>query len=140
MNTEPIVRVEQPDPAVQKFLSDAIVAFGREKVGRPEPVRFHVVARGGDGEIVGGAAAKFHFDVLYLDDLWVHAGARGSGLGSRIMALFETRGRELGARVAWLDTLSWQARPFYEKLGYAVFGELPYSGGAHTQFFMRKFL
>jgi hypothetical protein len=42
--------------------------------------------------------------------------------------------------VVWLDTYSWQARPFYEKLGYDVFGELPYRGGAHRRFFMRKTL
>jgi len=37
-----------------------------------------------------------------------------------------------------LYTLSWQARPFYEKLGYRVFGEMPFADGAHRRYFMRK--
>ncbi|MEJ1970499.1 MAG: GNAT family N-acetyltransferase [Rhizomicrobium sp.] len=134
------IATEPHDPAVQQALVDALVAFSRAKVGRPEPIRFQVVARNGDGTLLGGASAKFHFDVLFLDDLWVADSLRGAGLGTALMRAFETRGRELGARLAWLDTMSWQARPFYEKLGYTVFGELPYSGGAHTQFFLRKFL
>jgi ribosomal protein S18 acetylase RimI-like enzyme len=40
----------------------------------------------------------------------------------------------------WLDTYAFQARGFYEKLGYEVFGTLadhPRGGG---RFFMRKLL
>jgi hypothetical protein len=43
-----------------------------------------------------------------------------------------------GCRGAYLDTFSYQARPFYEKLGYAVFGTLDDYPPGHQRFFMRK--
>jgi hypothetical protein len=45
---------------------------------------------------------------------------------------------ELGAKIAWLYTLSWQARPFYENLGYRAFGEMPFHDGGYRRYFMRK--
>jgi len=55
-----------------------------------------------------------------------------------MMNLVEDRARTLGAREAWLYTMSFQAKPFYEKLGYRQFAELPWMGGAHKRHFMRK--
>lgn len=37
-----------------------------------------------------------------------------------------------GCRGAWLDTYSFQARGFYERLGYAVFGILDHDGDGST--------
>jgi hypothetical protein len=34
--------------------------------------------------------------------------------------------------------MSFQAKPFYEKLGYRQFAELPWLGGKHRRHFMRK--
>ena len=39
---------------------------------------------------------------------------------------------------AYLNTFSYQARPFYEKLGYQVFGTLDVYPAGHQEFFMRK--
>ena len=38
----------------------------------------------------------------------------------------------------WLDTFSFQARRFYEKLGYVVFGELPDYPAGHSRYFLQK--
>ena len=45
---------------------------------------------------------------------------------------------KIGAVQSWLHTLSWQARPFYERLGYILIGEMPLGGGKHRRYFMRK--
>jgi hypothetical protein len=47
-----------------------------------------------------------------------------------------------GARMywAWLDTFSFQACGFNEKLGYQVFSELHDNPPGHTRFFLKKFL
>jgi ribosomal protein S18 acetylase RimI-like enzyme len=126
------------DDALHQVLDDGIIEDSRKKKNWPEPVWYQVVARGGDGALQGGVAAKFQFDITFLDTIWVDERFRGKGIGRRLMEGFETRGRELGAKIAWLDTMSWQARPFYEKLGYRVFAELPYLAGARAQYFLRK--
>jgi hypothetical protein len=39
---------------------------------------------------------------------------------------------------AHLDTFTFQARPFYERHGYAVFGQLDNYPGGHSRFFLSK--
>ena len=39
---------------------------------------------------------------------------------------------------AYLDTFSFQAGPFYEKLGYRVFGTLENHPAGHLYYFMTK--
>jgi hypothetical protein len=53
------------------------------------------------------------------------------------VAQAEGRARERGCHSAWLDTFSFQARGFYEKLGYEEFGRLEYPPD-HYRHFMRK--
>jgi ribosomal protein S18 acetylase RimI-like enzyme len=54
-----------------------------------------------------------------------------------LMAQAEGRARERGYHSAWLDTFSFQARGFYEKLGYEEFGRLDYPPD-HYRHFLRK--
>ena len=41
---------------------------------------------------------------------------------------------------AWLDTFEFQARGFYEGIGYECFGELPNYPKGFSRFFMKKTL
>ncbi len=59
-------------------------------------------------------------------------------LQALMMLLAEAEAKRLGAREAWLYTMSFQARPFYETLGYAQFAELDWLDGRHKRHFMRK--
>ena len=52
----------------------------------------------------------------------------------------EQAAKERGCTYAHLDTFSFQARPFYEALGYEVFGILDDYPPGHHKFFMKKAL
>ena len=69
---------------------------------------------------------------------WLAPGYRRRGLGSRLLRAAEEEARRRGCRMAWLDTYDFQARPFYERHGYAVFGELDGLPNGHRRWFMRK--
>jgi len=45
---------------------------------------------------------------------------------------------ERGCTDSWLSTFSFQARPFYERLGYRLFGTLENYPDSHSLFFMTK--
>jgi hypothetical protein len=45
-----------------------------------------------------------------------------------------------GCKHAWLDTYEFQARGFYEKLGYRCFGELDDYPTGFSRYFMQKAL
>ncbi len=70
--------------------------------------------------------------------VFVPGAQRGQGLGTRILSMTEDEARARGCVGAWLDTHSWQARPFYEKLGYTAFAELPDYPPGHSRFFVQK--
>lgn len=63
---------------------------------------------------------------------------RGSGLGASLMRRAEEEAVRRGCRGAWLDTFSFQARGFYERLGYTVFGTIQDYPPGHRRHFMQK--
>lgn len=91
-----------------------------------------------DGEFAGGLVGHAAYGWLFVDLLWVADSARGKGQGRRLMLAAEEEARKLGCRNAWLDTFSFQARGFYERLGYTVFGELEDFPAGHKRYFLRK--
>lgn len=90
------------------------------------------------GSVVGGALGRTGWAWLYVARLWVAEELRRSGIGSRLMTTIESEARARGCVGAWLDTFSFQARPFYESLGYQQFGELSDFPPGHSRHFMAK--
>jgi GNAT superfamily N-acetyltransferase len=77
-------------------------------------------ARLENGALVGGAIGRIWGQCCELQQLWVHADHRRLGLGTRLVRRFEEAAAARGCSVFYLDTFSFQARPFYEHLGYTV--------------------
>ncbi|MEO1162208.1 MAG: GNAT family N-acetyltransferase [Chloroflexota bacterium] len=98
---------------------------------------FNVVLRE-DDEIVAGAVCELKWDYLYVDTLWTDERVRGLGYGSRVMHAAEHFALEHGIHRAYLMTTSFQARPFYEKLGYRAGTEQIDRPRQHTLYVMIK--
>ena len=134
------ISVEASNAEVEKTVRAALGAFNRAAVDKPERQHFNVVLRDDHGCVQGGLIASVNFDVMLIEDLFVEEVFRRGGHGAKLVALAETEGRSRGARRACVSTFSWQARPFYEKLGFRVFGELPYRNGSHVLYWLAKSL
>jgi len=65
---------------------------------------------------------------------------RGRGYGRELLAAAEQEAVRHGCRAAHLDTMSFQALPFYLKQGYTVFGELHDWPPGHARYFLQKSL
>lgn len=130
--------VEAKDDAVDQAIHAGLRAFNRAIVNWPERQPFNVVLRDGENRACGGILASVSFDVLVLEDVFVEETRRCGGSGTRMIAVAEEEGVRRGARLAVVSTFSWQARPFYEKCGYAVYAEVPYNDGAYTLFSLKK--
>ncbi|RZS82897.1 putative GNAT family N-acyltransferase [Motilibacter rhizosphaerae] len=82
----------------------------------------HWLAVAGD-EVVGTVRmVPEHGDTAHLGRLAVRAPARGTGVGRLLVAAVEDEGRALGLTSCVLGAQV-QAVPFYERLGYAAYGE-----------------
>jgi len=92
------------------------------------------------GAVVGGALGDVWGEWLDLTFLWVAEPVRGQGYGERLLQAAEDEARAHGCRGIYLDTFSFQARPFYERFGYEVFAELPDRPAGYTSYFLKKIL
>ncbi len=54
------------------------------------------------------------------------------------MAEGEEEALRRGCCSAWLDTFEFQARGFYERLGYSCFATLPEYPKGHSRYFLQK--
>jgi GNAT superfamily N-acetyltransferase len=90
------------------------------------------------GTVRGGVIGRLAADSVYIEVVYTDDGVRGTGLGGQAMRMVEDEAKRLGASEAWLYTMSFQAKPFYEKLGYQEFAELKWKNGEHRRYFMRK--
>jgi GNAT superfamily N-acetyltransferase len=96
--------------------------------------------RDSGGEIRGGILAEVGWEWLHISILWVEQRDRGHGYGARLLSAAEAEARRAGCRGVFLDTFSFQARPFYERCGYEVFGTLEDFPGGHQRYFLKKTL
>ncbi len=68
----------------------------------------------------GGLIGQRKGDWLSIDYLGVAETTRGDGVGSELIRRAEALAREKGCLHALVDTISFQALPFYQKQGYQL--------------------
>ena len=115
--------IKDASEAEQDEVKSRLIAFNRTKF---ENLDYHeYVLRHDDdqGNLVGGMTFSIHGQWIDIDFLFVEEAARGRGIGRQLMAEAEELARGQGCRMASLETFAFQARPFYEKLGYRVVHE-----------------
>ena len=129
---------DDADDAVRNGVMAGLRDFNAAAVPGLQSHKIVAAIRDADGALHGGVIGRLAGDSVYMEMVWNDDTVRGTGLGRESMRLVEERARALGAREAWLYTMSFQAKPFYEKLGYSQFAELPWLDGNHARHFMRK--
>lgn len=92
-----------------------------------------------DGTVIAGIVAYiYQWGCLYVDDLWVDEKYRRKGLGSQLLKSVEKTGIERGCYLSYLDTGDFQAKPFYLKHGYTVFGTVKNNPAGHEDYVLFK--
>ena len=93
---------------------------------------------GKDNAVLGGLFGHMEYNWLHLEQLYVDEEYRGHDIGTELMEIAETYAKEKCATGIVLETWSFQARPFYEKLGYEVFAELKDCPPGTIMYLLRK--
>lgn len=110
--------IENPEQALIDFLDKKIADFNWANWEVSKRLPLAVQVKNENGEIVAGAAARTFGDWLLIDTLWVSEDLRGQDVGSKILTELELAGKKRGCIKCLLDTLDFQAMPFYQKYGY----------------------
>jgi GNAT superfamily N-acetyltransferase len=135
-----ITLTDAPTPEMRKAIVEPLVEFNHSRISKPEIYRPLVIllSNPGSDEIVGGLHGSTSFSYLWVDLLFVPESMRGIGIGRKLMTEAEAEAARRGCRAASLDTFSFQARGFYERLGYSVFGTLKDCPPGHSRFYLTK--
>ncbi len=114
--------------------------FNIRFIGDPGEEPVNVLLRDENGDVVGGLLGHIKWRWLYVAKLWISEEFRGKGHGFGLMKAAEEHARSRGCVGSYLDTFEYQARPFYEKCGYKVFGTLEGYPPGYRQFYLSKAL
>lgn len=73
---------------------------------------------------MGGIRAICYWNTLHIELLWLSEECRGKGVGNGLINTAEEFAIENNCEKAFVETTSWQAKPFYEKNGYQLVATL----------------
>ena len=127
-----------PSSDDEQVVFTGLRAFNVAVIGDPEMRAVDVFVRDDDGKVIGGLVGWIKWRWLYVSKLWIPESLRGRDIGSRLMAIAEEHAWSEGCLGAYLDTFEYQALPFYQKLGYELFGTLDGFPPGYRQFYLRK--
>ncbi len=122
-----------------RMVMDGLLAFNASSYGYvPKEKKLAVNACAEDGRLVAGLLGQTIHGWLRLGWLWVSEERRQQRIGTELMRRAEAEAFDRGCHHAHLETVAFQARGFYERLGYTVFGVLDDYPRPYKRFYMQK--
>ncbi len=115
----------------QNELFTGLRRYNQQFINLSEWVHLAVYFRDENAVMLGGVIARQEGEWLNIHYLWVHESQRGNGLGRELMQRAMQEAVAIGCRHALVDTFSFQALPFYQKLGFAeqmTLADFPHKG------------
>ena len=122
----------------ESYLRSRLEEFNEPYTGPKNLDEFGFTVRDEGGTVVAGLAAVCIWEWVHINAVWVSDSLRGQGYGSALLKAAEQEALERNRKHAMLHTFSFQARPFYERHGYHLSGELVNFPEGHSQFKMFK--
>jgi GNAT superfamily N-acetyltransferase len=124
------------------LVDNGIVEYNLSKVPftqEPSFIPINRVIKGSSGELLAGINSLLYcWNCLYIDILWVKEEYRKEGYGSVLLNEVEKIAKAKGCNLIHLDTFDFQAKDFYLKYGYEVFGVLDDCPMDHKRYYMKK--
>jgi ribosomal protein S18 acetylase RimI-like enzyme len=125
-----------PDDELKCFVTEGVDLHTIAVTGMSDWYPCNFFVKSDRGEWLGGLYGNIWGGWLHVKALWVIKSDQRRGHGRRLLQAAESYSLEKGCRAASLETFSFQARHFYEKLGYEVFGQLKDYPPGHVKYFL----
>jgi GNAT superfamily N-acetyltransferase len=139
-----MLTIEEGTPEERAYLDVKLTEFNAHAVPMTQAKEVEFIdysLRDDTGAIVGGInAVVYLWKIVLVNVLWIDQRYRHAGFGSRLVLQMEAAAKKMGCDLIHLDTFDFQAKDFYLKLGYEVFGELDDCPMGHKRFYLRKVL
>ncbi len=136
-----VVKVQPHEVVV---IENKITSYNNSKApfSQQQPfVNLNFCIKDDSGLIIAGITSLMYcWGMLFVDILAIDEKYYKNGLGSKLLSHVENEAKKLGVTLAHLDTFDFQAKDFYIKHGYEVFGVLDDCPKGHKRYYMKKVL
>ena len=124
------------------FICDRLVEYNLRQVTKTQPIEFININKkilDEKNNIIAGCIARMYcWRVIYIDILWVDDNHRKQGLGTKLLKEIERVAEKERCTLIHLDTFDFQAKDFYLRHGYEVFGTLEDCPENHCRYYLKK--
>jgi len=123
-STYKIALEAEPKASDMGVIVKGLTEFNQLHTGGATPNYLLATVRDEQGVVVGGLLGATYIGWLQIHVVWLPDNLRGRDYGTKLMAIAEGEALRRGCPRVYLETYSFQALPFYEKCGYAIFSRL----------------
>ena len=128
---------EQEDPD-----NYAVIQFGMESAGMEaastvsrHPVNVYGYER---DSLVAGLIGYTVGAAFVIRSLWVESSFRSNGVARRMLSKAENEAQGRGAKICFIDMMSYQSPDFFVKIGYEEVTRVPGFHDEHDRIFLKK--
>jgi GNAT superfamily N-acetyltransferase len=129
---------EEPSPQDVRALEDGLYRYNVQQTGRGDGRWLAIFVRDGDRNIMAGLSGWTWAGWLKVANLWVRDDVRRQGHGSALLKAAEKEAAARGCTSATLDTYSFQAPVFYQRLGYKIVAAVEDLPAGHKHYTLVK--
>jgi ribosomal protein S18 acetylase RimI-like enzyme len=138
MNTLKIIHTDNPTTDEINVLYQVLAQHAFEKKKLPAIKHWGFFLKDKKDTIQGSITGRLLHGYLSIDTLCISPLLRNRGHGTKLMKLAEDIGLKNACTFSTVNTMDWEAKDFYEELGYYV----EFSRGGYTNnstfYFLRK--
>ncbi|CEK11812.1 GNAT family N-acetyltransferase [Legionella hackeliae] len=131
---------ETESPAINAIIKKGIIDYNAPFFGSTPSLPFTIYIKDFKSNVIAGLTGFYREKHARVDLFWVQNEFRNQGLGRKLILKLEEFIKTKGCRYIQLDTFDFQARPFYEKLGFECIGTISKWVEDRDCHFMRKII
>lgn len=125
-----------------EFIGNMLLEYNLESnpIAQEKPfININRCIKDENGEVIGGIlACTALWNILSIDTLWVKNEFRNQGFATQLLSIVEADARNMGCYISYLSTYDFQAKGFYLKNGYEIFGILEDCPKGHKLYHLSK--
>jgi len=131
-----------PKEEEAEFIGNMLLKYNLESkpIAQEKPfINVNRCIKDENGEVIGGIlACSALWNILSIDTLWVKNEFRNQGFATQLLSIVEADARNMGCYISYLSTYDFQAKGFYLKNGYEIFGILEDCPKGHKLYHLSK--
>jgi GNAT superfamily N-acetyltransferase len=124
--------------ALDRAITDSNIKFAPE-LPKAEIHRLDFAIQDPVGKLLGGIQSYWvNWGILQVELLYVYDSYRNQGIATKLLKHVEKIAKDQQCYLAHLDTFDFQAKDFYLRHGYSIFGVLENAPKGQNRYYMKK--